>query len=242
VCTLGKLHSVDISAVGLDAWKKPSRFYTRQIQALDRVSVAQANTKNIVNGQLVGGLPHYEEIVSFLADEASQPADRKKLVHGDFKLDNLVFHKTEAKVIGILDWEMATEGHPLSDLVNLTLPFAWSTVQVPTLVEQSLTDELRVVQDKFRSGNVPGLPSIEQCYAWYNGIVGWDPKPDIDWALVFSFFRTAVIMQGIAARLAKGQASGVKAKEFALQTLPYALWSQARIQSVKEGGQRRSKL
>lgn len=199
---------------------------------------------NITSGQEVGKLPYYDEIVTFFADEAAQPFDRKTLVHGDFKLDNLVFHKTEPKVIGILDWEMATVGHPLSDLVNLTSPFTWSIAQVPMLVEQSLTETLREVQEKFRPApaGVSGIPSIEQCYTWYHEIVGWDPRPGNNWAVAFSYFRTAVIMQGIAARLARGQASGVKAKEFALQTLPYALWTQARIQSIKDGGQKSSML
>ncbi|KAH7109894.1 kinase-like domain-containing protein [Dendryphion nanum] len=240
--TLGKLHRVDMSTIGLSGLKKPSKFYTRQVQTLHRTSVAQARVKSVTSGQEVGELPHHDELVAFFSDEALQPTNRKTLVHGDFKLDNLVFDKVEARVIGILDWEMVTEGHPLSDLVNMTSPLSWSSEQVPMLVEQSLTEQLREIQHKLQHGNVRGIPTVEECYKWYQSIVEWDPRDGVDWALAFGNFRTAVIMQGIAARLAMGQASGIKAKEYALQTLPYALWSHSRIRSIKNKRQLLSKI
>ncbi|KAH7371120.1 kinase-like domain-containing protein [Pyrenochaeta sp. MPI-SDFR-AT-0127] len=227
VRTLGRLHSVNLSAVGLHGWKRPSAFYNRQIQSLDRVSLAQAKTLSKISRQEVGRLPYYEELIRFFTDAELQPADRKTLVHGDFKLDNLVFHKTEPRVIGILDWEMATEGHPLSDYVNLVSPFLWAAEQVPS---------------KFRSGAVIGLPSLEQCRQWYCEAVGWDTTQDMEWAVAFANFRTAIIMQGIMARLVTGQASGVEAKQFALQSIPYALWSYARAQKIKVGKHQPSKL
>ena len=242
VRTLATLHDVDMSAVGLQGWRRPSRFYTRQVTALAKVSAAQASARKSATGQPVGDLPHFNELVSFFSQERLQPTDRKVLVHGDFKLDNLVFHKTEARVIGILDWEMATEGHPLSDLTNLTAPFAWSALQVPMLTEQSLTAGLKDIQEKFRPGTVPGTPTIEQCYQWYSSIARWDPRKDADWAIAFNHFRTAVIMQGIGARLATGQASGIKAAEFASQTNPYALWSRASVASITRGGRNCGKL
>ncbi|ORY69031.1 kinase-like domain-containing protein [Pseudomassariella vexata] len=242
VATLGKLHSVDLSKIGLDGWRKPTSFYSRQIASLGRISIAQARTTSESTGQEVGPLPHYEELLSFFSDVKTQPVDRRTLVHGDFKLDNLVFHKTKPEVIGILDWEMATEGHPLSDFANLMSPFSWSPGEVPLLTEQALTDDLREVQVKFRPGHVPGLPGMDECKAWYHAYLGWDTTQDMDWAVAFSNFRTAVIMQGIAARVVKGQASGIKARQFALQTLPYALWSQSRIEKIKQTRQSRSKL
>ncbi|KAH6632887.1 kinase-like domain-containing protein [Boeremia exigua] len=236
VRTLAKLHTVDPSAVGLDDWKRPTRFYSRQVKALSKVSAAQAQVRNTSTGREVGKLPYLDDLVSFFANESSQPTERKALVHGDYKLDNLVFHKTEARVIGILDWEMATEGHPTSDLINLTASFNWSAMQVPMLIEQTLTDELKEVQEKFRQGNVPGIPSLAECYAWYGDGVGWNPESGADWAVAFNLFRTAVIMQGITARQAQGQASGIKAARFALQTMPYALWSRTSVESIKRKG------
>ncbi|KAH7083502.1 kinase-like domain-containing protein [Paraphoma chrysanthemicola] len=236
VRTLTKMHKVNLSAVNLADWKRATRFYSRQVKTLSRVSFEQARVRNNATGRAVGSLPYLKELVSFFAKESTQPVERKALVHGDFKIDNLVFHKTEPRVIGILDWEMATEGHPLSDLVNLTAPFIWSTMRVPMTIEQSLTKELKEAQEKFRQGSVPGMPSLAECYRWYGEGMGWDPESDSDWAVAFNLFRTAVIMQGITARMAQEQASGTKAARFALQTIPYAIWSNASVEMIKNKG------
>ncbi len=204
--------------------------------------MAQAHARDKSTGQEVGELPHYHELINFFSEKTKRSMERKTLVHGDFKLDNLVFDKKEARVIGILDWEMVTEGHPLSDLINLTSPYSWSNDKIPMLVELSMTDELREVQEKFRPGSIRGIPNIDECYGWYQEMVGWNPSRDIDWALAFGNFRIAVIMQGIAARLVKGQSTGIRAKEYALQTLTYSLWSLARIRGIKAKQQPSCKL
>lgn len=192
-------------------------------------SEAQARTSSQSGAQNVGDLPYYNQMVKFFTDRNAHPPDMRRLVHGDFKLDNLVFHKTEPRVIGVLDWEMATEGHPLSDLVNLVMPFTWDPEQVPFLTSETLTPELRELQTNFHPGNVIGLPSMEQCQTRYWKRVNWDAAGFLDWGIAFSNFRTAVIMQGIAARVVRGQASGTKAREFAQQTLAYASWAYARM-------------
>ncbi|EKG17494.1 Aminoglycoside phosphotransferase [Macrophomina phaseolina MS6] len=92
--TLAKLHRVDISTIGLSGLKKPSKFYSRQVQTLHRTSAAQARVKNATSAQEVGELPHHDELVASFSDEELQPTNRKALVHGDFKLDNLVFDKS----------------------------------------------------------------------------------------------------------------------------------------------------
>ncbi|KAJ4178921.1 hypothetical protein NW767_013263 [Fusarium falciforme] len=234
VDTLAKLHSVDLSQIGLGTWKKSTSFYSRQVKSLSRTSEAQASTTSPSGKQAVGKLPHYEEMVSFFADGNSHPPDTRRLVHGDFKLDNLVFHKTEPRVIGILDWEMATEGHPLSDLVNLLMPFSWNPQQVSFLTSETLTAELKELQDNFRPNSIPGIPSMKQCLTWYWGGVDWVATGSLDWGIAFSNFRTAVIMQGIAARIVRGQASGAKARQFAQQTLAYASWAYARVARLQQ--------
>ena len=104
VRTLAKLHRVDLKEVGLETFGKHAGFYNRQIRTFGRLAESQAAAKDQDSGEAVGQLPHFYDLISFF--QHNQPNDRGTLVHGDYKIDNLVFHKTEPKVIGILDWEM----------------------------------------------------------------------------------------------------------------------------------------
>lgn len=161
----------------------------------------------------MGKIPHYDDMVKFFANPALQPKDRGTLVHGDYKIDNVVFHKTEPRVIGILDWEMATVGHSLSDLANLLMP--WTTAEIP------LAREAGRVNNSFVNP-LPGLPTKQQCLDWYTAKAGWDPTPEITWADAFGMYRTCIIVQGIAARYAVRQASSPKAAEYSKQMKPFA--------------------
>jgi aminoglycoside phosphotransferase (APT) family kinase protein len=104
VRTLALLHSVDPDGVGLGNFGRRSGFYNRQVRTWSTICAAQAATKDVDTGEPVGALPHFEEMMRFFADERRQPADRGTLIHGDYKIDNLVFHKTEPRVIGILEY------------------------------------------------------------------------------------------------------------------------------------------
>lgn len=108
VRTLAKLHLVCPKEVGLESFGKHSGFYNRQIRTFGRLAMSQAAAKDNDSGEAVGQLQHFDDFVAFF--KQSQPQDRGVLIHGDYKIDNLVFHKTEPKVIGILDWEMSTIG------------------------------------------------------------------------------------------------------------------------------------
>lgn len=103
VRTLAKLHAVDQRKVGLESFGKPSGFYNRQIQTWTTICGKQEEVADIETGEKVGRLPHFEETVRFFLNERLQPKDRATLVHGDYKIDNLVYHKTEPRIIGILE-------------------------------------------------------------------------------------------------------------------------------------------
>lgn len=101
--TLAKLHRVSPSSAGLSSFGKPSGFYNRQIKTFSTISAAQAQAVDVETQTPVGKTPHYEDVVEFLRDPNTQPQDRGTLIHGDYKIDNLVYHKTEPCVIGILE-------------------------------------------------------------------------------------------------------------------------------------------
>ena len=208
--TLGKFHSVDIDKVGLSNFGKKSNFYHRQIMTFTKLTESQAAARDIETGKEVGRLPHMQDMMSWFRNH--QPKDRTTLVHGDYKIDNLVFHKTEPHVIGILDWELATIGHPLSDLVTLTMP--WN---IASQAHSAVGN-----QDAFLTGKTPGLPRRSQIIAWYIEQTGYDPGSDMLFGNAFGLMRGSVIMQGIAARKARGQASSAKADVYASVMGSYA--------------------
>ncbi|OAJ40413.1 hypothetical protein BDEG_24152 [Batrachochytrium dendrobatidis JEL423] len=152
--TLVRLHCIDYRKAGLEEYGKSGGYYQRQLKRLHQVSQIQANIQD-KNGSNVGKLVHLDDSLAWL--HKNIVADQITIVHGDYKLDNLVFHLEKPQIIGILDWELSTIGHPLSDLANFLMPWYFS---------------------KRQSGMASGL---------YDAL--------------------AVIAQGIAARVKRGQAS-----------------------------------
>lgn len=217
--TLAKFHRVVPKDLGLEKFGKPTGFYDRQIATFTTVSKAQAQVVDADTNEPVGELPHFEDMVRFFAQKTTQPRDRGTLVHGDYKIDNIIFHRTEPRVIGILDWEMATVGHPLSDFCNLTSPYIAEGADSKT--------------ESFQPGRMPGLPSREDCMRWYSEVAGYNPTDDILWGDAFFAFRGSVIMQGIAARFAGRQASSARAGDYAKRAKPFALYAWEQVQQVQ---------
>lgn len=211
--TLARLHRVDQQAVGLASYGRPNGFYDRQLATWKTICGAQASAVDADTGKPVGQLPHFDEFMTFFSDASQQPVDRSSLIHGDYKIDNIVFHKTEPRVIGILDWEMSTVGHPLSDLANIMNPFY--TAVMPG-------EKKYATSDAFQPGATPGLPDPETIMGWYAATAGWDPRSEINWGMAFSIFRLAAICQGIAARVATKQASSEQARKHAESLGPLA--------------------
>lgn len=114
--TLGKLANLDPDELGLSDFGPRTAFYPRQLKSLAKISEAQAATIDIKTSKPVGDIPFYRESMDWYAkhlpDETKQGT---RVVHGDFKIDNLIFHPTEPRVIGILDWELCTLGSPVRD-------------------------------------------------------------------------------------------------------------------------------
>ena len=118
ICTtLAKFHRVKPSSVGMEDFGRPWGFYNRQLKTFKRLSADQAIVKDKETGEEVGWIPHYDDMVDFFGDKVTQPEDRSTFVHGDYKVDNVVFHPTEPRVIAILDWEMVSL-HPNTPYLN----------------------------------------------------------------------------------------------------------------------------
>lgn len=100
---MAKLHRINPKDVNLESFGKSAGFYDRQIRTFSTITVAQAATKDVETGEAVGPIPHIEEMLKFFENKKYQPKDRATPIHGDYKIDNLVFHKTEPRVIGILE-------------------------------------------------------------------------------------------------------------------------------------------
>ena len=121
VRVLALLRSLDPKTLGLESFGPQSAYFPRQIKSLGRISQRQAEVSDVDTTEKVGLIPHYDESIRWysthLPDETKVGA---RIVHGDYKIDNLVFHPTQSKVIGILDWELCTLGSPVSFALILT--------------------------------------------------------------------------------------------------------------------------
>jgi aminoglycoside phosphotransferase (APT) family kinase protein len=198
------------------------------VSTFTAVSKAQSLAVDVETKEPVGELPHFMDMVRFFSNKSTQPQDRGTLVHGDYKIDNMIFHKTEPRVIGILDWEMATVGHPLSDFCNLTSPYYLDGTDHTT--------------DQFQPSLVPGLPARGDCVRWYREMAGWDPTSDLPWGDAFFSWRLSIILQGVKARYALRQASSAQAKEHAKKTTPFALGAWERVKAVQSSIRQKGKL
>jgi aminoglycoside phosphotransferase (APT) family kinase protein len=204
--TLAWLHSIDPDKIGLEGYGKKTGFYARHCNTFSRIEAQQAVVKDLRTGEPLGRAHEsYDEVVDYVRDNL--PGDRYAIVHGDFKFDNLVLHSTEPRVIAILDWELSTIGHPLSDLVFHLSPFFSDYANSGKSV-LSATDSPFKPENRGKSG----IPNPQELLERYAQIVGFDVRKDgggRDWeiATIFHYLRGATISHGIRARAISGQAS-----------------------------------
>ncbi|RAK89723.1 APH-domain-containing protein [Aspergillus costaricaensis CBS 115574] len=224
VRVLGKIHTTETRSIGLQSFGKQGGYYDRQLSTFTTLSRAQEKVEDPLTRAPLGELPHLTEMIGFFSRHDLRPQDRHAVVHGDYKIDNLIFHPTESRVIAVLDWEMSTLGHPLSDFCNLTHPYFWSHL------DQDVVG--------FCSRKVMGLPSRAQCVQWYAEAAGWDPESDLWWGDAFFAFRTTVFLQSVAARHVQRQTTSPDWAKYALKVKPAAEDTWELVRKAKIGSKR----
>ncbi|WP_254602952.1 phosphotransferase family protein [Sphingomonas bacterium] len=206
VDTLAALHAIDPVAVGLADFGRSGNPFARQIDRWTRQYRASQTEHS----------PEMEALIAWLP--SSIPAStRTTIVHGDYRLDNLVYANSSPTVAAVLDWELATTGDPLADFAYLALNWV-----LPHTPGRSGLGGLEL--------DALAIPTLEQVTAQYCGAAGLASIPPLQWYFAFNLFRGAGILQGIAKRMADGNAAGVDAAA-AVDTLPgliRAAWSFAR--------------
>ncbi|MGH1423289.1 MAG: phosphotransferase family protein [Pseudooceanicola sp.] len=188
VDTLAHLHAVDWRAVGLKGFGRPEGYLARQTA---RWSSQYETAKADLPADF--DYSQFDWLRDWLGEHADI-ADESAIAHGDYRLGNVIVHPTEPRVISILDWELATIGHPIADLAYMCLPFRMPKGN-PWFVDIAKA----------------GLPTEDAVLARYCDTAGRSAIPDWPVHLAFACFRYAAIVQGVAARAASGNASSASA-------------------------------
>jgi aminoglycoside phosphotransferase (APT) family kinase protein len=182
---LARLHKVDFQAVGLGDYGRPEAYVARQLARWSRQYEASK----------IDEIPAMDRLIEWLGRNIPA-ADETTIAHGDYRMENIVFHPVEPRVVAVLDWELSTLGHPLGDLA-----WACRAYHCPPGLDGVLS---------FQGIDLKawGIPSEEEFVAAYCRRAGRASVPDLMFFVAFSFFRGAAIAQGIAMRAKLGNASG----------------------------------
>jgi aminoglycoside phosphotransferase (APT) family kinase protein len=195
--TLAALHAVDVEAAGLSDYGKPGNYFGRQV---DRWTKQYRLSETEV-------MPEMERLIEFLPRTLPDQT-RTSIVHGDYRIDNMIFAANEAKVVAVLDWELGTLGDPLADFTYVAM--AW------------VTDNggRSGVQDLDRKAL--GIPELDEMVTRYCAATGRDSIPDLNWYFAYNFFRLAGIIQGIKKRVIDGTANSAHARDMSERVFPLA--------------------
>ncbi len=205
--TIARLHGYDPEAIGLGDYGRATGFIERQVARW---------SKQYEGDVEAGRVPAMDRLVAWLKDNLPPDSGDARIVHGDYRCDNMIFAPGEARVAAVLDWELSTLGDSVADFVYHLMMY-----RMPAGLFTGLAGLVFAEL---------GIPSEEQYVAAYCERTGRTSLPDLDYLSVFVFFRLAAICHGIRGRLARGSASSAHAEATAAVTEPLAelAWSQAR--------------
>ncbi|KAK2859544.1 hypothetical protein Q5P01_004164 [Channa striata] len=197
---LAKLHSLDLASLNLEGYGRGAGYCKRQVSTWTKQYKAAAHRD----------IPAMNQLSEWLMKNLPANDNEVTLVHGDFRLDNLIFHPTEARVIAVLDWELSTTGQPLADLAYFLMPHYWPI-------------SLTIVSTMGSLKGIEGIPSISDLTSIYCRCRGIPSAlPELNFYVALSVFKMAGIAQGIYARHLLGNASAPKAAHFGQCVEPLA--------------------
>ena len=192
--TMADLHLQDPAKIGLGDFGKPQDYCARQIARWSKqYKLSETET-----------IPEMDRLIEWLP-ETIPPQHASGIVHGDYRLDNMIFHKHENRVIAVLDWELSTLGDPVADFSYLMLNWFNPADGRAGLLGLDLAEL--------------GIPGVEEAVERYVARTGY-PVPPMDWYFAYNLFRLAGIMQGIKKRVIDGTASSAHAKAMSERVVP----------------------
>lgn len=198
--TLARLHSLNINSLQLEGYGISAGYCKRQVSTWTKQYQAAAHQD----------IPAMKQLSDWLVKNLPDNDNEENLIHGDFKLDNIIFHPKESRVIAVLDWELSTIGHPLSDLAHLSLFYFWPRT-IPIVNQGSYFQE-----------NI-GIPSMEELISIYCGCRGINSiLPNWNFFLALECFKMAGIAQGIYSRYLLGNSASENSFQFANFVQPLA--------------------
>jgi aminoglycoside phosphotransferase (APT) family kinase protein len=206
---IAALHQVDYTAIGLADYGKPGNYFARQIGRWTKQYRASETERIDAMDRLIAWLP-----------EHIPPGDETTIVHGDYRLDNMIFHPTEPRVLAVLDWELSTLGHPLADFA-----YHCMTWHIPAGVFRGLGGA------KLKDLGIPSESEYVQMYCQRTGRDGIDAD-HWDFYMAYNLFRLAAILQGIAGRVKDGTAASAQAAQMGAAARPLADLAWVQVEKI----------
>lgn len=205
---IANLHRIDPDEAGLADFGKPGNYFERQIGRW---------SKQYLGDVEAGRVPAMDRLVEWLPRNAPADEGEARVIHGDFRCDNMIFHPSEPRILAVLDWELSTLGHPLADFSYHLMMYRMPADLFTGLAGLDLP--------------ALNIPSEADYVAAYCRRTGRSRIPNLDFYVAFNMFRLAAILHGIKGRLARGTASSAHADKMVqgLEPLADLAWQQARL-------------
>ena len=207
---LAAIHSVDLQAVGLSDYGRPGNYFERQVGVWTR------NYRASVDSPDAG----VERLIAWLEQHMPEDDGQVSLVHGDYRLDNVMFHREQAQAIGVLDWELSTLGHPMADIAYQCMQW-----RLPA------DGGMRGLGGVDRAAL--GIASEQEYLAMYCQLRGIALPEHWSFYIAFSFFRLAAILQGVYKRYLDGNASNPETAVKYGKTVPVLV--ELALQEIDDG-------